>query len=445
VIDANVVAAHAEGVAGLGDAELGNDAEVAGVELGDFDQLFSLHDADVGEALGFGAGVVLEEGLVADAAADDFEEGDAAGEGIDEGFVDVEGGGLGVGDGAEDGVVGLVELRGVRGDGWALAGGRDVEFEEVEEVVGGDVGEGAGVEDGEDAVFADGVVDGLDEVLGGDGAEGEELFEEGILIFGDELDEGFVSEAGFGFEVGGDGAAGAGAVAGGGIEEGFQGDEIDDAVEALGVEYGELDGDDVAAEAVMQGFDQRHSVGVGVGVAVRVVRVVDDEDAGDVEVGGVVPDGLGDGLDAGLGIDEQDGGFGGEQGGAGFVDEHVEAGRVDEVDADAFPLGEGYGVGHGDAAGELFFVVAGDGGAIGGGHQVGGHVGGLEQGGDQGCLAAVRVTGERDVADVGVGVALHPHLLKTGLTRRWCVVRGRSSAGGALPTATEGLSSTWSF
>ena len=53
----------------------------------------------------------------------------------------------------------------VGGDGRALAGGGDVELEEVEEVVGGDVGEGAGVEDGEDAVFADGVVDGLDEVV----------------------------------------------------------------------------------------------------------------------------------------------------------------------------------------------------------------------------------------------------------------------------------------
>ena len=118
----------------------------------------------------------------------------------------------------------------------------------------------------------------------------------------------------------------------------------------------------MAAEALAEGFDQRGAVGGGVGLG--MVGVVDDEDAGDVQVGGVVPDGGGDGLDAGLGVDEEDGGFGGEHGGAGFVDEHVEAGRVDEVDADAVPLGEGYGVGHGDAAGELFFVVAGDGVAV---------------------------------------------------------------------------------
>ena len=107
-VDAEVVAADAEGVAGLRDAELGDDTEVAGMELGDFDELAALHDADVGEALGLGAGVVFERGFVADAAADDFEEGDAAGEGVDEGFVDVEGGGFGVGEGAEDGVVVLL-------------------------------------------------------------------------------------------------------------------------------------------------------------------------------------------------------------------------------------------------------------------------------------------------------------------------------------------------
>ena len=84
-VDAEVVAFVAEGVAGVGDAELGDDAEVAGVELGDFDELAALHDADVGEALGLGAGVVFERGFVADAAADDFEEGDAAGEGVDRG------------------------------------------------------------------------------------------------------------------------------------------------------------------------------------------------------------------------------------------------------------------------------------------------------------------------------------------------------------------------
>jgi len=70
-----------------------------------------------------------------------------------------------------------LDLRGWRV--WAGMGGRS-----LGEVVGGDVAEGAGVEDGEDAVFADGVVDGLDEVLFRDGAEGEELFEEIVFAFG---------------------------------------------------------------------------------------------------------------------------------------------------------------------------------------------------------------------------------------------------------------------
>ena len=80
----------AEGVAGEGVAELGHGAEVAGVELGDFDGLAALHDAEVRELFLAAAGVVLERGVVLDDAADDLEEGDAAGEGIGHGFEDHE-------------------------------------------------------------------------------------------------------------------------------------------------------------------------------------------------------------------------------------------------------------------------------------------------------------------------------------------------------------------
>ncbi len=58
--DLDVGALGAERVAGEGFAELGDGAEVAGVELGDFDGLAALHDGEVGEALLAAAGVVLE-------------------------------------------------------------------------------------------------------------------------------------------------------------------------------------------------------------------------------------------------------------------------------------------------------------------------------------------------------------------------------------------------
>ena len=66
-----------------------------------------------------------------------------------------------------------------------------------------------------------------------------------------------------------------------------------DAVEALIVDDGELDGDDVAAEALAGGLRPTRSVGVTVGWdPLGWSELIDDEDAGDVEVGGVVPDGV---------------------------------------------------------------------------------------------------------------------------------------------------------
>ncbi len=205
--------------------------------------------------------------LVRILAADDFEEGDAAGEGVGHGFVDVEGEGLFVEAVAGDGVVvrggsvgaavGGFAVGGFVGDdGLALGGVGGVDVEEVEEVVGADVAEAAGVEDGEDAVFADGFVEGGDEVVFGDGAFAEELFHELVFAFGYQFDEGFVGGFGFGFEGGGDGADGAAAVAAGLVEVGLHGDEVDDAVEALLVDDGELEGDDLAAPALLHLVDE---------------------------------------------------------------------------------------------------------------------------------------------------------------------------------------------
>ena len=73
--------------------------------------------------------------------------------------------------------------------------------------------EAAGVEDGEDAVFADGFVEGGDEVLLGDGALAEELLHELVFAFGHEFDEGLVRGLGVGFDGVGDLADLAAAVA----------------------------------------------------------------------------------------------------------------------------------------------------------------------------------------------------------------------------------------
>ncbi len=59
-LDLDVGALCAQGVAGEGVAQLGHGAEVAGVELEDFNGLAALHDGEVRETLLAAAGVVLE-------------------------------------------------------------------------------------------------------------------------------------------------------------------------------------------------------------------------------------------------------------------------------------------------------------------------------------------------------------------------------------------------
>ena len=87
--------------------------------------------------------------------------------------------------------------------------------------------------------------------------------------------------------------------------------------------------------------------------------------------------------------------------------EHVEAGRVDEVDLDALPLGEGDGVLHGGAAGDFFFVIGGDGRAVFDAALGGSHLGGMQQSGNQGGLAAVRMPHYSYVADLTSLVRFH--------------------------------------
>ena len=79
---------------------------------------------------------------------------------------------------------------------------------------------------------------------------------------------------------------------------------------------------------------------------------------------GEVPDLLGDDLDAGDRIDDDEGGIDGGDGQLGFMHEHVEAGSVDEVDLGLAPLDGGERGGDGHLAGDFFFVVIGGGGAV---------------------------------------------------------------------------------
>ena len=145
-----------------------------------------------------------------------------------------------------------------------------------------------------------------DEVLGRQRALVKELFHQLVFAFGDELDESFVARLGVGSERGGDFSGDfAAAVAAGSVGVGLHGDEIDDAVKAVGVRDGQLDGNTVAAPALLQIVNEGAQAAFAAGLG--VVHLVDQDDAGNFGLVGVAPHTLGDGLDAALGVDDRQG------------------------------------------------------------------------------------------------------------------------------------------
>ena len=129
----------------------------------------------------------------------------------------------------------------------------------------------------------------------------------------------------------------------------------------------------------------------------------------------IAPHALGHRLNAALRIDHNDTGLDWQQRGAGLVGEHVKAGRIDEVDFYALPLGKGDGVLHGHAAGDFFFVIGGDGRAVGHAALGGSHFGGMQQRGNQCGFAAVRMPHYSYVADLTSLVRFH----NVSLHLRW--------------------------
>jgi hypothetical protein len=247
-------------------------------------------------------------------------------------------------------------------------------------------------------------------MLFGDGALLEVLLHQLVLALGHQLDQRLVAGLGVGGHAGGNLAGDlAAAIAAGGVIEGLHGYQIDNAVEALGIGDGKLDGHAVAAPAVNKIVDQGAQSAAAAGLG--VVHLVDDDDAGDAGLFGIAPDPLGDRLNAVLRVDQHEGGFDGQQGGAGFVGEHVKAGGVDEIDLHALPLGKGDRILHGCAAGYFLFVIGGHGRAVFDAALGWGHLGGMQQSGDQGGLAAVRMPHYSYVADLTSLVGFHILLL----------------------------------
>src|SRR6185437_8609919 len=87
-IDLDFRSLNPDRVTGVSLAELGDGADVAGMELGNLNGFAALHNAEMGEFFGTAAGVIFKSRVIADDAADDFEEAYAAGERIGHRFED---------------------------------------------------------------------------------------------------------------------------------------------------------------------------------------------------------------------------------------------------------------------------------------------------------------------------------------------------------------------
>jgi len=190
-----------------------------------------------------------------------------------------------------------------------------------------------------------------DDVLLGNRPGIEELTHQFVIAFGDQFDEGLMCGLGLLGHVGGDIFDAGAAVAAHLIVVGLHLDQIDDALKVLFGSDGELDGNDVTAKGRGERFHDALKVGA------LAVHAGADDDAGQTEFIGEVPDLLGDDLHAGDRIHDDERGTHGGDGQFGFMDEHVEAGSIDEVDLGFSPLDGGEGGGDGHLPGDFFFVV----------------------------------------------------------------------------------------
>ena len=353
----------AQRVAGDGLFEFGDGADVSSVQLLNFGELFALNDHGVLKALGNVAIEIVEGGVVFEDAAFHLEIVDAAGEGVSEGFESEDRERLGVVVFAIDAVAlgsGFLEAElGV------LIGMGEYIGEEGEQAGAADVAGRGNHKDRHNFFRDDGFTDGWDQVLDRNGAFAEKLLHHFVVALGDHFDQALVSFFGFVFQGVGNIFDGGLAVAVGRVHVGFHGDEIDHAAETFFGADGHLERDDGAAKNLDEGFEGALKAGE------IAIHPSENEGAGNIVFGAIVPDFFGGDLRADVGVDGDKSGIDGDERGFCFGDESGVAGEIEEIDFDGIAGAEGagpFGVGdtglNGNFAGDFFFVPIGGGGAF---------------------------------------------------------------------------------
>lgn len=386
----------AEGVTGVGILEFDGGADVAGVQGFDGDAILAIEGVDLSEAFG-GFAVAVEE-VLADAggAGVEAEEREFAELGFAHCLEHVEDG-IGVVEGDADGVV-----IGVEGIDFGAIHGRGTVFgDKIHETGDADIGFGRGAEDGDEGLFLDGLMDTGAHFVFGEAALGEELFEEGIVGFGDVFDQLGMELRDASFMVAGGGCLGVFAGAIGLVSNEFAAHDIEDLVEAgAGVDW-DGEGEGAVAEP---GADQLEGC---VEVDVFFIEAIDGDDLGDAVLGGIFPDLIGADPDAVEGIDDDEGEVGDPEGAEAFADEIEVTGCIDDIEFFIEPLGVEEGGVDGDFAILFVGVIIGDGGAGGDGAEAIDGAAASEHAFAEHGLASGSMADDGEVTDIFRGERFH--------------------------------------
>ena len=368
----------AEGFSRRGFFQLRNRAHVACVQIVHGDSRLTLHHLHVLEALLRSAIEVCDRRVIFEDAGQDFEIGDASGEGVGKSFEHKNREWLGIGHFALDGFA-LVVWSLVAACFPARGRGRENVAQEIQDRVGADIVQRGTEQHRENALCEDCLAQAFLQIVDGKRSLVKKFLHQGVITFGDEFDKRFVGCFRFFRQIGGDFFYFGFAVAVRRVHQSFHCDEINHSAEAFLGADGQLDGNNAAAENVLQRVERTLKTGQ------LAVHPIQDEGARLIVLGGVVPGFFGDYLNASGCVYDDERSIRGDERGFCFVDEGGIAGSIEEIDFCfvGLPGGLPFGVSEagidGNFAGNFFFVPIGDGGAVGDFTQPRRHAGGEEQ------------------------------------------------------------------
>ena len=257
----------------------------------------------------------------------------------------------------------------------------------------------------EDAVLPNGLMQRCNQVLLGNRALGKVLLHQLVFALGHQLHQRLVRGFGSACQGRRNFADLAASIATGSVVKRLHRHQIDNAMESIRPADGQLHRHTQPSPALVQIVNQRAQAARA--ARLGVVHLVHDHEAGNISLLGKLPHPLGHGFHAVLGIHHHGRCLHRQQRSAGLVVEHVKSGRIDKIDLRALPLGIGNGILHGDSAGYFLFVVGSHRRAVF--HTALGWscFRGMQQSGNQGGLAAVRMPHYSYVADLTSLVRFH--------------------------------------